>query len=104
MGEGITLDSTVLEYAFRKNLEHMAELFLNKPSELLLLKNLESAVNLVSILPFQVNLWKIQNDYYEILKGIYSEFKGKAEQGDEKAREWLEYFRTLGEKLYVRVE
>ncbi len=104
MGEGITLDSHILEYAFRKNLEHMAALFLNKPSELLLLKNLESAVNLVSSLPFQVNLWKIQNCFYEISQGVYTEFKGKAKQGDEEPREWLEHFRNLGEKLYVRIE
>jgi alpha-amylase/alpha-mannosidase (GH57 family) len=102
--EGIPLDSNILEYAFRKNLEHMVDLFRNNPSDLVLLKNLETAVNLVSALPFQVNLWKIQNDYYEILQGVYTEFKGKAEQGDEGAREWLEHFRTLGKKLHVRVD
>jgi hypothetical protein len=102
--EGITIDSNVLEYAYRKNLEHMAELFLDNPSDLPLLKKVETAVNLVSALPFQVNLWKIQNSFYEIAQGVYSELKGKAEQGDEKAREWLEHFKKLGEKLYVRVE
>jgi alpha-amylase/alpha-mannosidase (GH57 family) len=104
MGEGITLDSTVLEYAFRKNLERMAELFRTNPSDLLLLKNIESAVNLVSALPFQVNLWKIQNDYHEVLQGVYAEFKGKAEHNDKEAREWLEHFKKFGEKLYVLVE
>jgi alpha-amylase/alpha-mannosidase (GH57 family) len=103
-GEGITLDATVLEYAFRKNLERMAKLFRSNPSDLVLLKNLETAVNLVSTLPFQVNLWKIQNDFYEILQGVYSEIKGKAEQGNEDAKAWLEHFRNLGEKLYVRVK
>jgi alpha-amylase/alpha-mannosidase (GH57 family) len=103
-GEGITLDATILEYAFRKNLEHMAELFRNNPSDLLLLKNIESAVNLVSALPFQVNLWSIQNYFYEILQGVYVKFKGKDEQGDEEAKEWIEHFKKLGEKLYVRVE
>jgi len=102
--EGITLDSNILEYAYRKNLEHMAELFLNNPSDLVLLKKVETAVNLVSALPFQVNLWKIQNSFYEIAQGVYSELKGKAGQGDEKAREWLEHFKKLGEKLYVRIE
>jgi alpha-amylase/alpha-mannosidase (GH57 family) len=103
-GEGITLDATVLEYAFRKNLERMAELFRSNPLDLLLLKNFETAVNLVSTLPFQVNLWKIQNAYYEILQGVYVEFKGKAKQGDQEAKEWIEYFKNLGEKLYVRVD
>ena len=102
--EGITLDSNTLEYTYRKNLEGMAELFLNKPSDLALLKNMETAVNLVGTLPFQVNLWKIQNCFYEVLQGIYSEVQGKAGQGDETAREWIEHFRNLGEKLYVLVE
>jgi alpha-amylase/alpha-mannosidase (GH57 family) len=102
--EGITLDSDILEYAFRKNLERMADEFRKNPSEPLVLKNLETAVNLVSSLPFQVNLWTIQNCFYEISQGVYVEFKGKAEQGDKKAREWLKHFRKLGEKLYVRLE
>jgi alpha-amylase/alpha-mannosidase (GH57 family) len=102
--EGITLDTNILEHAFRKNLERMAEQFRSNPSDLLLLKNLETAVNLVSALPFQVNLWKTQNDYYETVRGIYTEFKEKAKQGDKEAREWLEYFRKLGDKLYVRVK
>ena len=102
--EGITLDSNILEYAFRKNLERMAELFRTNPSDLLLLKNIESAVNLVSALPFQVNLWSIQNDYYEVVQGVYTEFKEKVEHGDEGAKEWIEHFKKLGEKLYVRVE
>jgi alpha-amylase/alpha-mannosidase (GH57 family) len=102
--EGITLDSNTLEYTYRKNLERMAELFLNNPSDITLLKQVETAVNLLSALPFQVNLWKIQNCFYEIAQGVYSELQGKAGQGDEKAREWIEHFKTLGEKLYVRVE
>jgi alpha-amylase/alpha-mannosidase (GH57 family) len=104
IGEGITLDSIVLEYAFRKNLERMSDLFRTNPSDLVLLKKLEAAVNLVSTLPFQVNLWSIQNAYYEIVQSAYAEFKGKAEHDDEDAREWIEYFKKLGEKLYVRIE
>jgi alpha-amylase/alpha-mannosidase (GH57 family) len=103
-GEGITLDATVLEYAFRKNLEGMSDLFRSNPSDLLLLKKLETAVNLVSTLPFQVNLWKVQNDFYKVLQGFYAECKGKAEQGNKEAGEWIDHFRKLGENLYVRVE
>jgi hypothetical protein len=102
--EGITLDATVLEYAYRKNLERMADLFRSNSFDLALLKKLETAVNLIGELPFQVNLWKIQNDYYEILQSVYTEYKGKAEHGDEGSREWIKYFKELGEKLYIRVD
>jgi hypothetical protein len=102
--EGITVDSDVLEYTYRKNLERMADLFLNNPTDLTVLKKLEIAVDLVSVLPFQVNLWKIQNCFYEIVQRLYAEFKGKAEQGSAEAGEWLEHFRRLGQRLYIRVE
>jgi alpha-amylase/alpha-mannosidase (GH57 family) len=102
--EGITVDSDILEYTYRKNLERMADLFLNNPTDLTLLKKLDIAVDLVSALPFQVNLWKIQNCFYEVVQRLYAEFQRKADQGSEEAREWLKHFRRLGQRLYVRVE
>jgi alpha-amylase/alpha-mannosidase (GH57 family) len=101
---GIALDADILEFTFRKNIERMLEDILNNPSELPLIKQIGTAVELLDSLPFQVNLWKAQNIFHAILEGIYGEFRQKADEGDKKARAWLKHFRGLGDKLYVRVE
>jgi hypothetical protein len=55
-------------------------------------------------LPFAVNPWKVQNIFYEMLNSVYPEQRRQSEQGQEKARAWVEHFLALGEKLSVRVD
>ena len=37
-------------------------------------------------------------------EAVFPEFKARADQGDEKARQWLDYFTALSQKLSVRVQ
>jgi hypothetical protein len=101
---GIALDADTLEFAFRETIEKMAERLADNPSDLSLIKRIEAAAGLVGSLPFQVNLWRTQNIFYEILQKVYEAFRQKGEMGDKKAIEWLKHFRMLGAKLYIRVE
>ncbi|TMA12806.1 MAG: DUF3536 domain-containing protein [Deltaproteobacteria bacterium] len=101
--EGVALDTDTLEYAFRQNMNRMAEQFLDHPTDLVSFQRLETAANLVQRLPFRLNLWKIQNIYYKMLERVHPEFRTKAEQGEEAARAWVDRFVALGEKLRVRV-
>ncbi|NVL92646.1 MAG: DUF3536 domain-containing protein [Desulfobacterales bacterium] len=102
--EGISLDEETLEYALRQSLERMVERLIASPTELGLLKKLNEAVGMLRSLPFQVNLWKVQNVFYDLLQTVYPELREEADQGDEKARKWVRHFSVLGEKLSVRVE
>jgi hypothetical protein len=68
------------------------------------LQKLEAGVSISSSLPFQVNLWKVQNFFYDLLQTVYAEFKTKADQGDKRAQQWVNCFTALGEKLSVRIE
>jgi len=102
--EGISLDTDTLEFTLRRILERMAERLSASPTELGLLQGLESAVSLLSSLPFQVNLWKVQNICYDLLDAIYPDFRDKANQGDKRAREWIESFRVLLDKVSIRIE
>ena len=102
--EGIPLDVATLEFSFRKNLEKMANRLSSRPLELSHLRTLENALGLLGALPFQVNLWKIQNACYEIKQSTYPDYQRKAQQGNEKAAEWVNLFAALSEKLSVRVE
>jgi hypothetical protein len=63
----------------------------------------QAAAELVPILPFESDLWKPQNVCYDLLQTVYPAAREQAVQGDPEAQTWLEHFRTLGEKLLMRV-
>ncbi|MEM3086364.1 MAG: DUF3536 domain-containing protein [Halobacteria archaeon] len=100
----IPLDEAGLEFALRKTIESAAERLSRDPADLSLLRQLEDAVGLARALSFEVNFWKTQNLYYEMLQSAAPEFRGRAAQGDEKARVWMDLFLTLGRNLRIRVD
>jgi alpha-amylase/alpha-mannosidase (GH57 family) len=99
--EGITFDAAT-EMSIRRRMERIAEALMAKPDDLRLLKELAAVADLLKTLLFEVNLRKVQNVYYSLLQKVYPGFREKAKKG-KKDREWLEVFRSLGEKLMVRV-
>uniref|UniRef100_A0A7V6A139 Uncharacterized protein n=1 Tax=Desulfobacca acetoxidans TaxID=60893 RepID=A0A7V6A139_9BACT len=88
----------------RKAVEGLAEKFQEYPSNLEYLQQLEAAIDLKGELPFALELWRVQNVYYERLKSVYPEQRRLADLGQEEARAWVEHFVALGEKLSVRVD
>jgi alpha-amylase/alpha-mannosidase (GH57 family) len=101
---GVSLDAPALEFAFRKKIERMLGDLRNSPSDLRLIEQIEAALALAGSLPFQVNLWRAQNIFYEILQHVYESVRQKGSGGDKKAIEWLEHLRSLGARLYIRIE
>jgi hypothetical protein len=98
--EGVTLDSAPLEYTFRRALERMGARLAAEPT----LPNLEAlaaAANLLETLPFAVNLWRVQNAFYGILKRTDTALPKEA--GDPAAGRWQRAFEDLGQKLGVKV-
>ena len=100
--EGISLDNATLEFAFRKNIERMAERFAAEPTEAHL-RQLDTAASLLRSLPFTVDLWKVQNVYYGMLKNVYPKMRENKERGDELAQALIDGFEALGQKLAVKV-
>jgi len=101
--EGAILDSATLEYALRKNLEKMAAQFLEQPLDLPLLRRLEAACDLAAKLPFQTDLWRVENHCYRIFQKVYPEVRENAAAGDESARAWIRSFEALVEKLRILI-
>ena len=101
--EGLGLDNAALEYAYRKTLEGIAEALSSHPEVMSRLQGLTEAVEILDLLPFQVNLWKVQNIYYDMLQSVYPYMQGRAGQGNSEASEWVEKFCALAEKLSVRI-
>ena len=63
-----------------------------------------AAAGVARNLPFDVNVWRTQDNYYLLLQQAFPEWVEKALQGDAGAQEWLEHFVGLGRHLAVKVE
>jgi len=100
---GIALDATTLEYTLRITMERLFQQFANEHREPARVRRLEAIIEMARSLPFEVVLWTAQNVWSEVRHSVLDEFVRRELQGDEEARAWLEHFRSLGEKLQVRV-
>jgi hypothetical protein len=99
--EGLVLDPVTLEFTFRHSLERLADRCAADPS-LSNLQELDRAASLLSALPFTVNLWKVQNVYYKMLKSNYPITIQQPKLGDDTTHAWIKCFEDLGSKLGVK--
>lgn len=100
---GVPLDATTAEFALRKRLEGLAQRFRENPHDMDLLKKLIEEVDLALATPLNVQFWKVQNIYSDVLNHTYRQIR-KARKPKPGSAEWLESFRALGEKLSFRIE
>jgi hypothetical protein len=92
--EGVTLDGATLAFNARLSLEELAGRFFDSPDSLESLLLLRKKVRLVIAMPFEVELWKVQNQYFHLMKRLLREAPSP---------EWLEEFRALGDDLSIRI-
>ena len=100
----VELDTSGLGYTLKQTIERLAEEFREQPTEVPLLQRLEAMVDLAHALPFEVDLWEVQNVYYELLQQVYPALRDKRNRGDNEAQEWVGHFVSLGEALGIVVE
>jgi len=84
----VELDTEGLSYLLQNTLERMMINLVGVPENMGFLQELLAGTEILPSLPFQVDLWKVQNLYHEMLESVYPEFQEKARQGDE-AGEYL---------------
>lgn len=65
---GISPDSVSLEFGFRQVLDKAARRWRDSPDDPEAIENVNRLLDVLQILPFQVNLWSAQNAVYEVLK------------------------------------
>lgn len=99
----ISLDVPTLEYALRLNLERVAERLQIQPENIVLIKRLDAMVSVARSLPFEVNLWTVQNICYGLLNSVFEARQKSATEGDEEAKMWVTHFRVLAERLSLFV-
>lgn len=99
----VVLDNTTLEYHLRRKLEHLASRFAADPSNITKLQELATTLKITKKMPFYVNIWSAQNLVYAFKGGLYTRTVRKAQHGDEKAQEWVDCYRKVGDLLSIRV-
>lgn len=100
----VPLDTAGLGFAFEEMVWRILNRFAGNPGDLETAEKLSLIADIMRILPFEFNLWRIQNLFYELRERIYPEFREKALRGDEEASAWIKYFISLGKILRIHIE
>ena len=90
--EYTTLDAAGLEYVLRRRIHDLVDTLAADPADVAVLATVDEVVGLARSLPFEVNLWKAQNIFYELLK---TEYPLRAGVDDA----WARHFTSLGKHL-----
>jgi alpha-amylase/alpha-mannosidase (GH57 family) len=100
--EGVAVDSPTLEFAYRLNLDRLAEQLLADPTEARL-KRLLKATSVIPLLPFGVDLWKVQNAFYALAKNHSAHAPESQARDAETAQLWRDSFNALSRQLRIKV-
>ncbi len=96
--DGRVLDAQ-LSFVVKNRMERLIQNLAAKPEELENITALEKLAELVMPLPLGLNLWKVQNTYWEMLQKTLPEFQEHADTGEEAAQNWVRQFVMLGQQL-----
>jgi alpha-amylase/alpha-mannosidase (GH57 family) len=91
-------------YTIKNRLEIMMRHFAANPENMSLLRTLEGLTQIVRTIPLELNLWRVQNFYFEMLQLVLPKFRASATQGDEASNEWMKHFLSLGDQLSFDVK
>lgn len=95
----VPLEGRRLEYAVRRAAERLMRTWCEAPHDLEAGHELLEITRLLPELSFEVNLWRVQNRWYELAATVYPERQTRAQEGDPQARVWTGLFLDLGREL-----
>ncbi len=99
----VNLDAETLGYAAKGFLDRLSAEFSAAPADRDLLRRLAAATDVIASLPFKVNFWKPQNDYFQLSTTALPAVQERANAGEAEAREWVRDFRRVGARLGFRI-
>ncbi|MBL7031742.1 MAG: DUF3536 domain-containing protein [Nitrospira sp.] len=99
----IKVDGMTVGYVASKWITSAMEKLNAEPEDVLLIENINDALDAATPLALPLDLWKAQNVYFSIGRNIHGSMKEKAEKNDSAAKEWLEAFLRLGHDLHVKI-
>jgi alpha-amylase/alpha-mannosidase (GH57 family) len=101
--ENVDLQREELGYAIKAHFDSQLEQLTKTPDDLALLTRTADIAETVRAVDIEVNLWKTQNLYFKLLKGVAPAVHEKAGQGVAPAKEWRQQFVKLGDQLGFKV-
>jgi len=97
----VVVDAVALEFIIRHRTEGAMAAMLEEPENAQRLDELILLVESMALLPLRVNLWQIQNMYWNMLQSRASALKSAA--GAANGEEWSEAIVNLGQRLFFNV-
>jgi hypothetical protein len=88
--EQVQFDAEKLTYELKKRIRHVADEFVADPDDPDTFNLIENLVKAVRMLPFEVDLWKLQNAYFDVLR---------RNSFDRRDPDWLRRFHDVGHEL-----
>lgn len=99
----VDLDLKGLGFALTRTMERATARLLERPLEPDRLERLVAMARLLTTVPFDVNIWTVQNGYWQLMRSVLPERRQAAAGGDENAAGWVAQFEELGEMLHIVV-
>ncbi len=88
-----------ISYTVKNRMERMMAALAANPAEIDRITALQKFAELMMPLPLGLNLWKVQNAYWELLQKTLPDFRQRAAAGSEPAQDWVRQFTALGRTL-----
>ena len=98
----VVLDLKGIGFALTRTLERAMARFAEDPDDMERLDRIAQLAGLIGTVPFEINLWNVQNTYWDLMHTVLPEKREDAIDSDD-AREWVERFEGLGETLHIVV-
>jgi hypothetical protein len=98
--EGVSLDQEGLSFDLRRSLERLMGAFREEPESVADLEFLSRLTSLARSLPFEVDLARTQDIYWELLRDVYP---ARCRGADPAEDAWCAAFERLGAELGVQV-
>jgi hypothetical protein len=100
---GHVLDENI-SYAIKNKIERLINHLAAEPTDLERISEVGKFADAVMPVDLGLNLWKVQDTYWELSQKVAPQMRQSAEAGDANAREWVNRFAALGERLGFAVQ
>jgi hypothetical protein len=88
-----------ISFAVKNKMERLINQFAAEPNDAERLTALTKLAEVVMPMRLGLNLWKVQDIYWDLLQKVAPQFRQRSEAGEREAVEWVYGFTALGERL-----
>ncbi len=99
----INIDHATLAFKISGWVNRKLEELSHKTDDINQIREITSVLDQLKEIDIQLQLWEAQNIYFQMKQEITPVYQEKTNQGDEKAKSWLEEFKKLGMMLNIGV-